>query len=201
MMSNSTSGSIRDAIEDNSEAIIDKFSKKFLNSEVANIVGEFPVTSTAKGIAAGVYGIANWRISRNIQYFLEGLKSGEATQEDYERLSEKYGREKLLENALLSLESMRSERQALAFSFLFDAFAKGELEWKRYCELQNILEKIDPLALDNDFNNGKEPTYRLITVGLAYIQTVLDGVRVVPNGKLYNDFKKFVIVPYKNSIK
>jgi hypothetical protein len=186
------------ALEDNVEVVLDKFAKEFLNSEISKVVSDFPVLSTVNGIVAMVYNIRNWRISRNISYFVQGLQTGEAGQEDYNRLVLKYGRNRMLENVLLSLEMMRSEKQAIAFSCLFNALVRGDLDWQRYSELQNILEKIDPSALDEELMGS--PSYKFVTVGLAYVQTTYDGTKAVPNGRLFNDYKQYVAEPYRAKI-
>lgn len=192
-------GAMKKALEDNAEVILDKFAKEFLSSDISKVVGDLPVISTAKGVITMVYNVRNWRIARNVSYFVHGLQSDAVDQEEYDKLVRKYGRNKVLENVLLSLEMMRSEKQALAFSCLFDALVKGDLSWQRYSELQNILEKIDPSALDEDLSG--EPSYKFVTVGLAYVQTVYDGTKAVPNGKLFNDYKQYVADLYRAKIK
>ncbi len=165
--------------------------------EVLKIVGD--VSKVASGVKL-VVNIRNWHIAKKIARFVEGLARQPLEQEQFQKLEKKYGKDKVLKEVILSLDSMRDEKQASAFAYLFAALLRGDLDWKRFNELRNILEKIDPLALDDDFD-GKEPTYRLVTVGLAYIQTVFDDVRVLPNGHLYNDFEKFIAIPYKESVK
>ncbi len=187
------------ALEDNAEVILDKFANNFLNGDLAQVAGDMPIISTAKGVISTVYNIRNWRIARNVNYFVHALQLGKAGQQDYDELVNKYGREKILENVLLSLETMRSQDQAVALSCLFDALVKGAIDWQYYSELQNILEKIDPSALNEDPSD--EPSYKLVTVGLAYIQTVYDGVKVLPNGKLYNDYRQYILEPYHSRTK
>lgn len=187
------------ALEDNAEVILDKFAKEFLASDISKVVGDLPVISTTKGVIAMVYNVRNWRIARNIGYFVQGLQSGAIDQEEYDKLVRKYGRNKILENVLLSLEMMRSEKQAIAFSCLFSALLRGGLDWQRYSELQNILENINPSALDEDLSG--QPSYKFVTVGLAYVQTVYEGTKAVPNGKLFNDYKQYIADPYRAKIK
>lgn len=161
--------------------------------EVLSAVGE--VSAVTRGIKL-VVDVRNWHMARKIRKFVENLEVRNVGREQFEQLEQEYGKEKVLENVILSLDAMRSEKQAAAFAHLFEALLKGELDWKRFCELRNILEKIDPEALDEDFNEG-QPTHRLVSVGLAYLQTVMNGVKVLPNGYLYNDFEKFVVIPYR----
>ena len=74
------------ALEDNAEVILDKFAKEFLASDISKVVGDLPVISTTKGVIAMVYNVRNWRIARNIGYFVQGLQSGAIDQEEYDKL-------------------------------------------------------------------------------------------------------------------
>lgn len=139
--------------------------------------------------------VRNWHTLRKIRQFVEDVDQMKIKPERFQDLVGKYGEEKVCQNVILSLEYMRSRRQASAFAHLFAALVNNEIDWRRFKELQNILEKIDPDALDLDFN-GQPPSHRLTSVGLAYIQTVMDGIKVLPNGRLYADFKKIVVDPY-----
>lgn len=188
------SDSAKSAIEENSEVILDKFANSFLKSDFSEAIGDFPVISSSKGVLSTIYNIRNWRIARNIRYFVSSLQSNQIDQEEYNKLVKKYGREKILENVLLSLEVMRSQKQAIAFACLFNALVTEKISWERYVDLQNIIEKMDPTALDEDQHS--QPSYKLVAVGLAYIITVFDGVRVEKNGKLYNDYDEYILKPY-----
>lgn len=163
------------------------------SKEVLSVVSA--VSSTAKGVKL-VVDVRNWHIARKIKSFVETLETQHLNTQNFHRLIAKYGQEKVYSNVILSLDSLRSEKHAEAYAFLFAALLNEKIDWKRFKELQDILEKIDPSALDEDFN-GKEPSYKLVTVGLAYVMTVMNGVKLVPNGKLYNDFEQYIVLPSK----
>lgn len=163
--------------------------------EILTIISD--ATKVIKGVKL-VIDLKNWHIAKKIKKFVEGIESQEVSREEFRKLVDKYGQDKTFSNVLLSLESMRSEKQASAFAYLFVALIRGDLGWERFDELQNILERMDPSALDGDFNGSKEPSHKLVAVGLAYPLTVMDGgVKVLPNGKLYDDFEKYIVTPYR----
>lgn len=161
--------------------------------EVLAIAGE---VSTVTKAAKVVVDVKNWHMTRKIRKFALSLEAQHLDKEQFNALIGQYGEENVYRNIILSLDVMRSEKQASAFACLFAALLKEDLEWKRFSELQNILEKLDPSALDEDFC-GKKPSHKLVTVGLAYVTTIYNGVDVRTNGKLYNDFENYIVKPYR----
>src|SRR5690606_23520760 len=144
-----------------------------------------------------VVDIRNWHIAKKIEKFTRAIQGQGFSKEQFKKLTDTYGKDRVQENVIISLDAMRSEKQAHAFSYLFAALLREDISWDRFSELQNILEKLDPVALDTDFSD-KDPSYRLVSVGLAYVRTVYDGVKTSPNGSLYNDFKQYIIIPYRD---
>lgn len=137
-----------DDLADLAEPILDKASIKFLESfagtESANFIESLPAGKLIITTARLFSSAKNCYRERCLKSFLQGLKVGDNTIEDFNRLSEDT-KSKLRGLVISQLDLQSDERQAEAMGYAVDAYLSNKIDWMMLAGIVSELKNINPL--------------------------------------------------------
>ncbi len=137
-----------DDLADLAEPILDKASIKFLESfagtESANFIESLPTGKLMITMARLFSSAKNHYRERHLNSFLQGLKVGDNTIEDFNRLSEDT-KSKLRGLVISQLDLQSDERQAEAMGYAVDAYLSNKIDWMMLAGIVSELKNINPL--------------------------------------------------------
>ena len=137
-----------DDLTDLAEALLDKASIKFLESfagtESANFIESLPAGKLIITTARLFSSAKNCYRERCLKSFLQGLKVGDNTIEDFNRLSEDT-KSKLRGLVISQLDLQSDERQAEAMGYAVDAYLSNKIDWMMLAGIVSELKNINPL--------------------------------------------------------
>ena len=143
----------KDTAMENVEVVIDTFAEHFLTGDIQKIVVGLPIINNVTAVVALVHNIKNYSIAKKISAFVKTIQEGVADKEKYQRLADKYGEEKILEEVLVQIDRFGKEEQAEVYGRLFTALLDGEFDWKEYCMLAYFVERANPMWLVKPFDS------------------------------------------------
>lgn len=120
------------------------------------------------------------RFSQSVQEFLQAVKDGGTTGDMIEKLIEKHGREKIVDEVIAQLSDIDSIEKSRVVGFLFAATASEEMTYESFEASVFALRQINPVALrrpasvdesvrvNGDFELISDSPDFYIAAGLAY---------------------------------
>lgn len=130
------------------EPLLDKASIKFLESfagaELADFVESLPTGNLVIATARLFSSAKNHHRERHLKSFLQGLKTGNNTIEDFNKLSEK-DKSKLRGLVISQLDLQSDERQAEAMGYAVGAYLSNKIDWIMLTGIISELKNINPL--------------------------------------------------------
>lgn len=160
------------------------------------------------------------RFSQSVREFFDAAKEGGVTSKMIEKLIQKYGREKIVDEIITQLSDLDSIEKSRVVGYLFAATASEEVDFESFEATVFALRQVNPVALRRSVSidetisvNGGD--YQLIcdnpdfyiAAGLAYGQVDNNGPRfdVTTSGTtdyflnaIGYDLIKHGIMPYQN---
>lgn len=137
-----------DDLADLTEPLLDKASIKFLESFTgatsADFIESLPAGKLIITTARLFSSAKNYYRERYLKSFLQGLKVGDNTMEDFNKLSEN-DKSKLRGLVISQLDLQSDERQAEAMGCAVDAHLSNKIDWIMLAGIVSELKNINPL--------------------------------------------------------
>ena len=161
-----------DDLADLAEPLLDKASLGFLESfgdaELTNLVESLPGVKLGI-VAARIFSSAkNYYRERYLKSFLQGLRAGDNTIEEFNKLSEK-DKSRLRGLVISQLDLQSDERQAEAMGYAVDAYLSNKIDRLTLVGIISELKNINPLLfyfseyylhIDNNNTIHDKPTLK-----------------------------------------
>ena len=137
-----------DDLADLAEPLLDKASTEFLASFTgatsADFIESLPAGKLIITTARLFSSAKNYYRERYLKSFLQGLKVGDNTMEDFNKLSEN-NKSKLRGLVISQLDLQSDERQAEAMGYAVDAYLSNKIGWIMLAGIISELKNINPL--------------------------------------------------------
>lgn len=137
-----------DDLADLTEPFLDKASIKFLESFAgttsADFIESLPAGKLVITTARLFSSAKNHHRKEYLKSFLQGLKAGNNTMEEFDKLSKK-DKSKLRGLVISQLDLQSDERQAEAMGYAVDAYLSNKIDWIMLAGIISELKNINPL--------------------------------------------------------
>lgn len=193
---------MKGAIEDNLEASIELLSKITLDGELSDeqidVLNNIPVVKNIVAITQLYRSIREVSTVKKITKFIETLQKSGVDKSQYEKLRERYGDERILEEVLFRIDRMRTTIHVEIQANLYKSLLEEKIDWNRFVQICDAVEQLSAVDIDKEDGLGN-PGSSFIASGLAYVYYHNNiPPKIARNGKLYNDFWDYGLKPLKD---